>query len=752
MENNSVQYTFWELIKNYKVVIPIIQRDYAQGRKTRKVTEIRTSFLSTLHDRISKKNKSIDLDFVYGSIKLLKNSKNESEDVIFTPLDGQQRLTTLFLLHWYLARDENGKLSDEYKKRLKNFTYETRTSSKEFCRDLIANSIKIGINDSAKEKIINSPWFFLSWQKDPTIKSMLTMIEDIHNSFQENRNVLFTNLIEERPITFQFLQLNNFGLTDSLYIKMNARGKPLTEFENFKAKFEQFLESKNSIKTEGLHREFSLKIDRNWTDFFWKHRENLHIDNALMRYFLYITEMLYYKNNTEQLDYSRDTPLFNFEQIQTIYSDSKNGNIKFLFKAFDLLCKLDSVSKVFEELFTKNTYEEGRTSLFSENIQLLKKCIEGEGFGIFEKVLFFAILQYMIQNNTNIVDDILKDKLRVLRNILLRVRQRNQTKFNSNLRYEYMSGYVNSLIKLIDNDDISSIQSLSGFSQESLHFEKEKKELINKESFLKTVINEFEDNLLLQGAIHNIDLFSKPEKSKKYLEAFKEIWSIQDNSLIIRSLLTIGDYSISTGWSNLGHKWYFGRGENWHTILTYADEKHRDELKSNITNLIDQYIELALENPIDKLNAIVNNWLEKNSEKDWLYYFIKYPTITANHSLFIWRTPDSSFEIRSLTGNSLRAWHINPYIQVVCERCGIEAGWGKNSEATPLILDNCEVWSIEDGWHVYMYDGYTLNEKIRSDYDLESKIDDEGNEYFLLKEMSSKDRIETAIEFINAIK
>lgn len=130
MENKSIQYTFWELIKNYKIVIPIIQRDYAQGREGIKISEIRQSFLNTLYEMIDNKEKSVDLDFVYGSIKFFKNSDSEFEDTIFTPLDGQQRLTTLFLLHWYLARAEDGSLSNEYKEILKNFTYETRTSSK----------------------------------------------------------------------------------------------------------------------------------------------------------------------------------------------------------------------------------------------------------------------------------------------------------------------------------------------------------------------------------------------------------------------------------------------------------------------------------------------------------------------------------------------------------------------------------------------------------------------------------------------
>ena len=37
------------------------------------------------------------------------------------------------------------------------------------------------------------------------------------------------------PIRFLLVGLEKFGLSDDLYIKMNARGKPLTAFETFKA-------------------------------------------------------------------------------------------------------------------------------------------------------------------------------------------------------------------------------------------------------------------------------------------------------------------------------------------------------------------------------------------------------------------------------------------------------------------------------------------------------------------------------------
>ena len=78
-----------EVVQLQKIAIPLIQRDYAQGRMDGDVNRVRNRFLSALHDAIT--DKPITLDFVYGDI---------DEKGVMTPLDGQQRLTTLFLLHW----------------------------------------------------------------------------------------------------------------------------------------------------------------------------------------------------------------------------------------------------------------------------------------------------------------------------------------------------------------------------------------------------------------------------------------------------------------------------------------------------------------------------------------------------------------------------------------------------------------------------------------------------------------------------
>ncbi len=72
--------------------IPLIQRDFAQGRPGPRVEEIRASFLDVLHGAVS--SDPVGLDFIYGDV---------DEDGTLLPLDGQQRLTTMFLLHWYLC-------------------------------------------------------------------------------------------------------------------------------------------------------------------------------------------------------------------------------------------------------------------------------------------------------------------------------------------------------------------------------------------------------------------------------------------------------------------------------------------------------------------------------------------------------------------------------------------------------------------------------------------------------------------------
>ncbi len=111
-------------MQNYHITIPIIQRDYAQGRKDKDVQHVRHEFLRVLFKALET-CEPIELDFIYGTVNEAKH---------FAPLDGQQRLTTLFLMHWYFALKE-GEL-ERYKEVFQHFSYETRPSSKQFLKCL----------------------------------------------------------------------------------------------------------------------------------------------------------------------------------------------------------------------------------------------------------------------------------------------------------------------------------------------------------------------------------------------------------------------------------------------------------------------------------------------------------------------------------------------------------------------------------------------------------------------------------------
>ena len=112
------------------ITIPIIQRDYAQGRDENK--DLRKEFIDKLFQHLESKQK-LKLDFIYGSI----NPTNENS---FLPLDGQQRLTTLYLLHWYIIKVETKDIPEEfekYKSVLLKFSYETRDTSRRFFKKLV---------------------------------------------------------------------------------------------------------------------------------------------------------------------------------------------------------------------------------------------------------------------------------------------------------------------------------------------------------------------------------------------------------------------------------------------------------------------------------------------------------------------------------------------------------------------------------------------------------------------------------------
>ncbi len=221
--------TLLSLLEIYEIRIPIIQRDYAHGRKDEKSREIRKNLIKDIKACLEG-NSVMDFNFVYGTVA----------HGIFYPVDGQQRLTTLYLLHWFLACN-CGKFHEF--SNLKGFSYMTRNSAAEFfalmkqsdtkLKDLAKGSVNL------REEIEKQPWFQVEWGYDPTVDSVLTFLGDLSADQDFRRNAArYYGRLECGAITFHHIVEEGSGAEEKAaksYIRMNARGKALEPFENLKA-------------------------------------------------------------------------------------------------------------------------------------------------------------------------------------------------------------------------------------------------------------------------------------------------------------------------------------------------------------------------------------------------------------------------------------------------------------------------------------------------------------------------------------
>jgi len=263
--SNYQEYTFSKLLEQYdKILVPMIQRDYAQGRTDKKATDVRNNLLNDIFC-----GKDVHFDLVFGSKE--KRIIDGKEMNCFIPVDGQQRLTTLFLLHLY--RQKAGKTNTEFD--LSKFSYDTRRAASDFCKSITSEEWTVQKDKKVSDIIKDSSWFMNYWEKDPTVEGMLNMLDAIHEKCKE-----ITDYPNLNKVTFFFFDLESNGLNENLYLKMNSRGKPLTAFENLKANMEKILpenvefEDKcfpncDASPKDSFKAKWKYFMDRNWTEAFW---------------------------------------------------------------------------------------------------------------------------------------------------------------------------------------------------------------------------------------------------------------------------------------------------------------------------------------------------------------------------------------------------------------------------------------------------------------------------------------------------
>ena len=294
--DSTKKYCFTELLSECRqIVIPEIQRDYAQGRDNDSAKEVREGFLNSLVPVFAGSEKEVPLDFIYGYEK----------DGAFELLDGQQRLTTLFILHWLFCPEGNTDLKNvisETEARSR-FRYATRISSGKFCDVLVSksasqiveiwNQVKRDEPDESKQPMFSEvlkkfDWFEWSWQYDPTVASMLIMMDTVFSVLKLHDIAFGPNMYENlKRIVFHCRDLNDrkygvFQLGEELYVKMNARGKALSEFDKLKSTLEEEIQLQKKEAIEKTHTSeakvywdnieagWRSRMDGDWADYFWR--------------------------------------------------------------------------------------------------------------------------------------------------------------------------------------------------------------------------------------------------------------------------------------------------------------------------------------------------------------------------------------------------------------------------------------------------------------------------------------------------
>ena len=619
MDSNK---SFYELISSKKIQIPIIQRDYAQGRIRN--LDICKDFLNTIKENLIGKT-PINLDFVYG---------NDVGDT-FQPLDGQQRLTTLFLLHWYAYQKEKAD-DNTIKQTLLSFSYQTRLSSRRFCESLIKNNIDFSEESLISDTIRDSEWYYLSWEQDPTIRAMLNSIDLIHDLFFEVENI-WEALTDEKLVTFNLLVLENFGLSDDLYIKMNARGRLLTPFENLKAEIQDKASSNNWESGKPETEKFAHKIDTEWTDFLWnKYNINNTIDRAHMNFISTLIMISVAKSGsykpTERLEIIRR--INDNINDRTLIKLIDETAFNYLYDCYELYSKLSEIK--LNMVMWRHT----------PNKNLLNQIMLGPLTSYTHKVLFYAQTAYLLRCQ-NFDQDKFNDWMRVIRNIVSRGDVSKEGKRPDIVRCpEAFYGAISLISELeLGCEDIYTYLSKnsisSNFARSQTNEEIEKAKIIISTPQNKTLIHEVEDNELLRGRIafpllcagyngdiSNIDF----DYLKKVSDVFKNHFNKELDSndeefdLLRRAMLTIkvnGYYKYYEYWWSF---WYAEQITKRKLFPLFRELEYfigQDEFIPYFQKLIEKLVNQSY-------NEIIDSFVKPLNMSNWQYRLIKEDNLIAS--------------------------------------------------------------------------------------------------------------------------
>ncbi|MBF9015165.1 MULTISPECIES: DUF262 domain-containing protein [unclassified Oceanispirochaeta] len=635
------------------IEIPIIQRDYAQGRDSARY--IRKRFLNAIFEALENRT-ILELDFVYGSIKEVEDNSKILKT--FIPLDGQQRLTTLYLLYWFIANKElSGDRLQQERSKLRKFSYSTRSTARSFCEKLS----EIGYSGSVKTSITSSYWFHKTYENDPTVMGMIATLHDIQNRYISEQP-LYENLPQ---LCFYIMPLEGFDLTDELYIKMNARGKSLTDFENFKADILSWMKSEKNPEKKDYERQvmmsgklvprflaFASKMDNSWTDIFWeKAKSNSNEKDRIVDPYFFRFIKRFLLNDFIITSTESNASIEDSSEFRLLYSTGHEEKTKYLtfedYKGFIVEKRIANLERIFD-LLSKNQASIKEIILppwDREDIWFLYDDLISQP----QRLLFFAVTRYL-ENCTDFDKDKFSNWIRVVWNIIADPDIRSISSMITAMKtIDRISAGSNSIHAFFEEGKFDRyISDLTNIHKDQLQEEKLKIDLFRTDGW-KDRILEAESHHLFQGNIgFLLQDINAPEAFAKKLEQAQILYSQNDANTDFLSNHELFRYCISKieTWDNLeklnlrneilNWRLYLRRNRTFMQSVSDLCSMSRDEISRTITEGLKKNSQIEGWNR-ERLQLVHSNIYKSKDFFDWadqnklstirwryeLYYFVR---------------------------------------------------------------------------------------------------------------------------------
>ncbi|MBE6325572.1 MAG: DUF262 domain-containing protein [Bacteroidales bacterium] len=521
--------------ENDKIIIPDLQRDYCWGNPYSKDSEdsLVDSFLDSVLSLFKQDpDKDITMGLIYGYYDELKPYHLQL-------CDGQQRLTTLFLIMGIINRNVNNRYRELL---ISNFElneddkdphllYGIRESSLYFLSDLCTHYF---LDSKVSFKEIKSQyWFLNSYNQDPTILSILRALETITIRLKDIDALKALGDFLQNHLKFLFYNMNDRQNGEETFVVINTTGEPLSANQNLKPLI--ILENPDYVRTaidsNGVEIEHDTANDwEKMETWFWKHRRLNDIDTSTegMLAFLHCVRVL---ESVSEADWHHTIDI----------SDDK----------FPITIKMKSIWDWF--CAYKRIYELDYTWLSIPNI------IYPDNQTHYTQKDLYSILPAMLycKNNIDATD---VDVQRIYHLFYNMGRYRPVTRSSQNEAIRVPAYRSCQLVNKLPSKDILSLLEVNSFDVDEektkLSFICKYKENESQRCHIEELFACAENFKIYAGKISTLVNWSELsiEKLDFFYNKIKELWE-EPNCLnkLRRALLAYGvnDYPMQTGYANL---------------------------------------------------------------------------------------------------------------------------------------------------------------------------------------------------------